>query len=160
DAGAGAALLAEESLQPPVMQRLVERCGRQPPWSDFPLLIFLGGGGESAGTALRMLDMLEPLGNVTILERPVRLMTLIGALRAALHARRRQYEVRDPLGELEEAVRRRDTFLVQLAHELRNPLGTIRNATHILENAEAPDEARALQQRVIGRQTCHLARLI
>src|SRR5438128_1894092 len=68
--GAGAALLAEESLQPPVMQRLIDLLGRQPPWSDFPLLIFFNGGGESVGTALRMLDMLEPLGNVTILERP------------------------------------------------------------------------------------------
>jgi signal transduction histidine kinase/CheY-like chemotaxis protein len=157
---AGAALLAEESLQPPVVQRLIARLGQQPPWSDFPLLIFFNGGGETVGTALRMLDMLEPLGNVTILERPVRLMTLVSALRAALHARARQYQVRRLLGELEEAVRRRDSFLVQLAHELRNPLGTIRNATHILDRVGAGEETRAHQRVVIGRQTSHLARLI
>jgi signal transduction histidine kinase len=159
-AGAGAALVAEESLQPPVMQRLVDLFGRQPPWSDFPLLIFFEGGGGSAGTALRMLDMLQPLGNVTILERPVRLMTLVSALRAALHARARQYEVRRLLGELEEAVRRRDSFLVQLAHELRNPLGTIRNAAHILDKVGAQEEVGVWQRTVIGRQTSHLARVI
>ena len=159
-AGAGAALLAEESLQPAAVQFLVELLARQAPWSDFPLVIFLSGGGESLSTALRMLDILEPLGNVTVLERPVRLMTLISAVRAALHARARQYEVRRLLGELEEAVRRRDSFLVQLAHELRNPLGTIRNATHILDRVGAAEEVGAHQRTVIGRQTVHLARLI
>jgi signal transduction histidine kinase/CheY-like chemotaxis protein len=160
DAGAGAALLAEESLHPPVMQRLVDLLGRQPPWSDFPLLICFNAGGETIGTALRMLDMLEPLGHVTVLERPVRLMTLVSALRAAQHARARQYQVRRLLGELEEAVRRRDSFLVQLAHELRNPLGTIRNATHILGKVGTGEEVGARQRTVIGRQTSHLARLI
>ncbi len=57
-------------------------------------------------------------------------------------------------------MRRRDSFLVQLAHELRNPLGTIRNATHILERGGAAGQAGAQQRTVIGRQTCHLARLI
>jgi signal transduction histidine kinase/CheY-like chemotaxis protein len=160
DAGAGAALLAEESLQPAAMRGLVELHGRQPPWSDFPLLIFFNGVGESLNAALRMLDMLEPLGNVTVLERPVRLMTLVSAVRAALHARSRQYEVRRLLGELEEAVRRRDSFLVQLAHELRNPLGTIRNATHILERVGVTEGPGGQQRTVIGRQTSQLARLI
>ncbi|HKI38602.1 MAG TPA: ATP-binding protein [Gemmataceae bacterium] len=160
EVGAGAALLAEESLQPGGVQSLVELLGRQPPWSDFPLLIFFDGGGESLSTALRMLDILEPFGNVTVLERPVRLMTLVSALRAALHARSRQYQVRRLLGELEEAVRRRDSFLVQLAHELRNPLGTIRNATHNLERIDLPEEVGAHQRTVIGRQTSHLARVI
>ena len=159
-AGAGAALLAEESLQPPVMRRLIDLVGRQPPWSDLPLLVFLNGGGETVGTALRMLDMLEPLGNVTVLERPVRLMALVSTLRAALHARGRQYQVGRLLGELEEAVHRRESFLVQLAHELRNPLGTISNATHILEQAGAHEDIGTRQRTVIGQQTRHLARLI
>jgi signal transduction histidine kinase len=160
DVGAGAALLAEESLAPPAVQCLVDLLGRQAPWSDFPLLIFFNGGGESLNTALRMLDILEPLGNVTVLERPVRLMTLVSAVRAALHARARQNEVRRLLGDLEEALRRRDSFLVQLAHELRNPLGTIRNATHILDRVGTAGEVSAQQRTVIGRQTSHLARLI
>ncbi len=158
--GAGTALLSEESLTPAVMERLIDLFGQQPPWSDFPLLLFFNSGGERIDTALRMLDMLTPLGNVTILERPVRGMTLVSSLRAALHARRRQYEVRDLLLQLEEAVRRRDAFLGQLAHELRNPLGTIRTATHILEQSGMSEDQSAYQRSVIGRQTLHLARLI
>jgi signal transduction histidine kinase/ActR/RegA family two-component response regulator len=158
--GAGTALLSEESLTPAVMERLIDLLGCQPPWSDFPLLLFFNSGGERIDTALRMLDMLAPLGNVTILERPVRGMTLVSTLRAALHARRRQYEVRDLLLQLEEAVRRRDVFLGELAHELRNPLGTIRTATHILEQSGMTEDQSAHQRTVIGRQTLNLARLI
>src|SRR5262249_51997283 len=36
---AGAVLLAEEVLDPSVMQRLVEIVGQQPPWSDFPFAV-------------------------------------------------------------------------------------------------------------------------
>jgi signal transduction histidine kinase/ActR/RegA family two-component response regulator len=158
--GAGAALIAEESLTSAVMQRLIDLLGRQPPWSDFPLLLFFNSGGERIDTALRMFDMLAPLGNVTILERPVRGMTLVSSLHAALHARRRQYEVRDLLSQLEEAVRRRDVFLGELAHELRNPLGTIRTATHILQQSGMTEDQSAHQRTVIGRQTINLARLI
>ena len=70
-AGAGAALLAEEHLGPDAVQCLVDLLGRQPLWSDFPLVVFFGSGGETTRTSLRLLDLLEPLGNVTILERPV-----------------------------------------------------------------------------------------
>jgi signal transduction histidine kinase/ActR/RegA family two-component response regulator len=159
-AGAGTALIAEESLTPAAMERLIDLLGGQPPWSDFPLLLFFNSGGERIDTALRMFDMLAPLGNVTILERPVRGMTFVSSLRAALHARRRQYEVRDLLSQLEEAVRRRDVFLGELAHELRNPLGTIRTATHILEQSGMTADQSAYQRTVIGRQTVSLARLI
>lgn len=158
--GGGTALLAEEALSPPVMQRLVEGLGQQPPWSDFPLVVFFGGGDKTTRTGLRMLSMLEPLGNVTILERPARVMTLVSAVQAALRARRRQYEVRDLLLRLEEAVRRRDEFLGKLVHELRNPLHTIRAATQILDQLN-PQEGKAVEQRgIIGRQTRHLTLLI
>src|SRR5262245_18209630 len=36
ESGAGTALLAEESLQPPAMRELIEMLGRQAPWSDIP----------------------------------------------------------------------------------------------------------------------------
>ena len=46
---------------------------------------------------------MELLGNVTVLERPVRVTTLVSALRTAIKARRRQYELRDQLVELVQA---------------------------------------------------------
>ena len=57
----------------------------------------------------------------------------------------------------EAANRSKDEFLAMLGHELRNPLGAIANATHLLS---APDEeSRAHARSVISRQVEHLARM-
>ena len=42
----------------------------------------------------------QVLGNVTLLERPIRVATLVSAVRIALWARERQYELRDQLEAL------------------------------------------------------------
>src|SRR5438093_8516028 len=104
--------------------------------------------------------MLEPRGNVTVLERPVRPITLVSAVRAALRARRRQYEIRDLLREREEAVRDGDEFLTLLAHELRTPLGAIQNALHVLDRVGSPLSLAVQQRAIIERQTGRLARLV
>jgi signal transduction histidine kinase/CheY-like chemotaxis protein len=61
---------------------------------------------------------------------------------------------------LREASRHKDVFLAMLAHELRNPLSPIRNASAILMRlvGSAP-QAQALIA-MITRQTDHLARLV
>jgi signal transduction histidine kinase/ActR/RegA family two-component response regulator len=61
---------------------------------------------------------------------------------------------------LKEADRRKDEFLAMLAHELRNPLGPIRNAVQILKLVGAPDETAAQARAMIDRQVSHMARLI
>jgi PAS domain S-box-containing protein len=60
---------------------------------------------------------------------------------------------------LADAARRKDEFLALLAHELRNPLGPVRNAARALRRRPDPDTlARAGE--LIERQTAHLARLV
>ncbi|MES1211244.1 MAG: hybrid sensor histidine kinase/response regulator, partial [Acidobacteriota bacterium] len=113
--GIGTLLVSEEALQPWTIQTLVERLGVQEPWSDLPLIVFARAGGPDDG----VLSRLSPLSNVTILERPVRMSTLVSAVQAALRARRRQYEVRDLLLRQADADRRKDEFLAMLGHELR-----------------------------------------
>jgi len=102
EAGAGTAVLAEEALPPAGLVGLVEALTRQPPWSDLPLLVLTGKGTPSAGS-LRRFQVLEPAANVTQLERPVQTRTLVSAVRSALRARRRQYDVREHLAERERA---------------------------------------------------------
>ena len=155
-AGAGAVILADEALQPEVLAGLVEILDRQPPWSDLPLIVFTRGGETSE----RLLETVVPLGNATILERPVRLTTLLSAVKAALRARRRQYEVRDLLHRQAEADRRKDEFLAMLGHELRNPLAAIRNALWLLDQVGSKEERATRQREVIMRQTRHLVRMV
>lgn len=134
--GAAVAVIAEEALQPAAAEVLLDVLDRQGPWSDFPILVLTWPGAGSP----RALQVLETLGNVTLLERPVRVLTLISAVRTALRARMRQYEIRDLLLQssqtaerLREEALRKDEFLAMLAHELRNPLAPIRNGVSILQ---------------------------
>jgi CheY-like chemotaxis protein/nitrogen-specific signal transduction histidine kinase len=61
---------------------------------------------------------------------------------------------------LEEANRRKDEFLAMLAHELRNPLAPIRNASEILARKLADDPQMKRTVNLVKRQVTHLARLV
>ncbi len=95
EAGAGTVILTEEALSADGARCLAAALERQPPWSDVPIIILTQGGADSAAATLA----LETLGNVTLLERPVRVTTLVSAVRTALRARRRQYQIREHLTE-------------------------------------------------------------
>src|SRR5690242_5244227 len=90
--GAGAALVADEALLPQAVKSLAEELGNQPAWSDFPLLVMTSGGSTTDASRYR-LSLLEPLGNISLLERPLRIATLRSSLQAALRARRHQYQL-------------------------------------------------------------------
>ena len=89
--GAGVLLLAEEALARNEIAGLIEQLERQPGWSDLPILLLAEHGADSPLAVSTM----EMLSNVTVLEQPVRVTTLISGLRTGLKARRRQYELRD-----------------------------------------------------------------
>jgi len=61
---------------------------------------------------------------------------------------------------LREADRRKDEFLAMLAHELRNPLGAITNAAHLLKQLGPPEGNLRWARDVIDRQAAHLARIV
>ncbi|MBV9816252.1 MAG: PAS domain-containing protein, partial [Alphaproteobacteria bacterium] len=107
--GAGASVLTEEALIGRDVWRLAEWINEQPSWSDFPFILLLEPGGTSeAGTPER--DVLQAAGNLTLLERPVGTATLVSAVRAALRARGRQYEVQDAIEALTASERRYRTL--------------------------------------------------
>lgn len=61
---------------------------------------------------------------------------------------------------LQEAVRRTDSFLATLSHELRNPLAPLRNSAQALQRLEPGDPAIRDFAVVIERQAGQLARLL
>lgn len=158
--GAGAAIVAEEALSPESLHQLATALAQQPPWSDFPLII-LTGGGKTTRFSTRIVKTLEAAGNVSLLERPLRRLTLVSAVQSALRARRRQYQVRSLLDETRRAVRQRDQFLAMLGHELRNPMAAIRTAVEVINESRCQDNGLIQEQAaIITRQSGTAARLV
>jgi signal transduction histidine kinase len=126
DAGAGSALIAEEALAGEHATRLFRWLEQQPAWSDFPFILLAATrvGHRSA----RGIEVLERLGNVVVLERPLNSETLRRAVASALRARARQYESRRHLAERIEA----QEALVQLNDSLES---RIAERTHELASA-------------------------
>ena len=62
-------------------------------------------------------------------------------------------------GKLQENDRRKDEFLAMLAHELRNPLSPIRNASSVLQRA-SDESKRKWATDIIQRQVTHMVRLL
>lgn len=61
---------------------------------------------------------------------------------------------------LREADRQKDEFLAMLAHELRNPLAPIRNASDLLARILPPEPRAQSVIEVLQRQVAHLSRLV
>jgi PAS domain S-box-containing protein len=128
-AGAGVVLLTEEVVTGERADRLAATLGAQPAWSDLPLIVLTREGAEGRHASFR-----ESV-NATLVERPVRMRTLLSVVRSGLRARRHQYEVRDHLAERRRAAESH-AYLVKLADTLR-PLSD-------------PDEVQEAANRVLG----------
>ncbi|HEY3662990.1 MAG TPA: ATP-binding protein [Chthoniobacterales bacterium] len=100
DESTDALLVAQEALVASELPILLDVLSRQPTWSDIPVIVLTSGGGSDA-VSLRALEIFGPSANVTLLERPFRVVTLLSTVRVALRARRRQREVRDLLAQRE-----------------------------------------------------------
>jgi signal transduction histidine kinase/ActR/RegA family two-component response regulator len=163
DEGAAVILIPEEALTPELSARLADLLSGQDPWSDLPVLILTRAGANSQTITMAV----RILGNVTLLERPVRVGTLLSAVQTALRARERQYQIRGHLAdrtEAEAALRladqRKDEFLATLGHELRNPLTPLLMGLQLLKKSSSGDPADDRVKIVMERQINHLVRLV
>jgi signal transduction histidine kinase len=117
--GAGVAVVAEEALDDEAIECLGRSVVAQPAWSDFPIIVLTGGGATTPYTE-QMVRSRSPMGNINLIERPVRPATLISSVRTAIRSRLRQYEIRDRLldrAEVEEELRRAHDELESLVEK-------------------------------------------
>jgi signal transduction histidine kinase/ActR/RegA family two-component response regulator len=163
DVGAGALIIAQEALGGETVKRLFECLHKQPPWSDFPLIVLTSSGGDTSRN--QKVAQIFAYENASLLERPFGASTLVSVAQAALRSRRRQYEVRQLLdqrtellraerlarAEAEAANRIKDEFLASLSHELRTPLNAIVGWCQLLRTGKMSDDETTQGLEVIER---------
>lgn len=150
---AGALLLTDDAVPTGGWSQLASALAKQPAWSDIPLIVCSRKRQLATDHVLASIT-----ANVTVIETPVRVSTIVSAAKAALRARRRQYEVRDLLAQREESERRKDEFLAMLGHELRNPVAAMSLALQLKHMTTPIHHDREIQ--VVERQLKTLSRLV
>lgn len=163
DSGVGALIMTDAALAAPSIQPVLSSLGRQPAWSDLPVLLLCQAGPQAPATV----GVFKAFTNVTVLDRPASARSLISAVQSALRGRQRQYQTRDQLEalriadeNLRSADRRKDEFLAMLAHELRNPLAPIHNAGEMLARMMPENSQAQVIAAIIKRQSAHLSRMV
>ncbi len=150
--GAGLLIVCEEAILAD-SEALLGCITEQPVWSDLPIVVLSRSGHESSA----LMDLVSRLGNVSVVERPIRASTLFSLVRSGLRARERQYQVREYLSQQERAQetiresvesersaradaeragRTKDEFLATLSHELRTPLNAVLGWTQVLRRCK------------------------
>ncbi len=136
-----AILVAQESLVTSDLPVLLDLLSHQPAWSDIPVIILTSSGGTGA-VSLRALEIFGPSANVTLLERPFRVVTFLSTIRVALRARRRQREVRDLLAQREMVLSSISDAFSALDSEWR----------YIYLNERVAEHSRLTREEMIGRK--------
>lgn len=165
--GCGAVLLTEEAVIRNEVMRLREALDEQPKWSDLPIILITSGGQTTAASTTAM-NLLGTNCSLTLVERPLRTVTLVAALKSALRSRRRQYEVRQLIAErdgllasLEQRVQERtaklqqiveelEAFSYSVSHDLRAPLRALVAYAEVLmeETADLSPDARDYAEKI------------
>lgn len=149
--GAGAAIISEEAFAGNSIHPLLEVLREQPSWSDFPVIL-LTVSGRVTPESERLRELRRPLGNIFLLERPIRPETLLSTLEIALRGRQRQYQIRDQIQQYslaQQALLRSEKLAVtgrlaaSIAHEINNPLEAITNLLYLMRG-ELTDDQRQM----------------
>jgi signal transduction histidine kinase len=161
--GAGAAIISEEAFVGGSIRPLLQVLRHQPPWSDFPVILLTVSGRVTLQSE-RLRELRRPLGNLFLLERPIRPETLLSTLEIALRGRQRQYQIRDQIQQYalaQAALLRSEKLAVtgrlaaSIAHEINNPLEAVTNLLYLMRGNLSPEQ----RKQFLGEAEQELARV-
>ncbi len=112
--GAGSVVITDGRVNREEGKELLACLNAQPEWSDLPLVVMIATNASPPGGV----DFSRDLTNVTVLERPAPVRTVISAVQTAVRARRRQYQIRDQI----ESIRRAEAHARDLQRQLEMSL--------------------------------------
>jgi signal transduction histidine kinase len=162
--GAGAAIISEEAFVGGSIRPLLQILRHQPPWSDFPVILLTVSGRVTLESE-RLRELRRPLGNLFLLERPIRPETLLSTLEIALRGRQRQYQIRDQIQQYalaQAALLQSEKLAVtgrlaaSIAHEINNPLEAVTNLLYLMRgnlSAEQRKQFLAEAEQELARVT-------
>jgi signal transduction histidine kinase/CheY-like chemotaxis protein len=153
--GAALAVVVEEVLINSDLNALSAWIEGQPSWSDFPFLVLnRRGGSVERNPAARRLSV--TLGNVSFLERPFHPTTLVSAVDTALRGRRRQYEARERIAEIQRAEALLERRVADRTAQLQDANREL--AAQIVEREKAETALRQAQRlEAVGQLTSGVA---
>lgn len=153
--GAAVAILTEEAFDRNAIEAWRSYLRKQPAWSDLPFVV-LTPSGEREGRNNGQGVIRETLGNVSLLERPVRMESFSSAVQTCIRARVRQYQLRDYIEQqraAEEALRKTEKLAVagrlaaSIAHEINNPLSAVTNLIFLISTSKDLERCKAYAEQ-------------
>lgn len=153
----GAILMTEDAAARGDWGGLVTAIEAQPAWSAYPF-IFIVSRRQSMSEQMQLRRLVPvEIVNMITLERPMSSQSLVSAVRWALNGRRRQYQVRDHLLELEAAAQRQRLMTRELAHRVKNTIAVLQSiASQTLRRAGGlEDVERLLVERFAALARAH-----
>ena len=150
-------LLTEEALVSSSLQAIQRNLRKQEPWSDIPIILLASAGPTPSRWTTAFVSKLAGNASISILERPVRVPTIISVLHTAKRARNRQRQVqglllqekesaanlRSARDQLEQRVKERTSELSSTNDELKR---------EIKERERAESDLRSLSAKVLTIQ--------
>ena len=144
-------VLTEEALVSSSLQAMQETLRKQEPWSDIPIILLASAGPTPSRWTTGFVSQLADDANISILERPVRVPTIISVLRSARRARNRQRQVQELLlrekesasnlrsvrDQLEQRVKERTSELSRINENLTSEIKERERAELDLRNLSA-----------------------